>query len=52
MLYRLWDVESGTCRDRLAGHAGPIWCMHFDGSRVASCDDEGGVRLWDLDSHR
>ncbi|PSC71497.1 Vegetative incompatibility HET-E-1 [Micractinium conductrix] len=49
---RLWDVASGSCMEHLKGHAGPIWSMHWDGRRVASCDDEGGVRVWDPQSHR
>lgn len=49
---RLWDAGSGDCLEHMPGHEGPIWSMHFDGARVASCDDEGSVRLWDLDTHR
>lgn len=48
---RLWDVASGRCLEHLRGHQGPIWSMQFDGARLASCDDEGVVRLWDLGSH-
>lgn len=48
----MWDVESGACLERMAGHEGTIWSMQFDGRRVASCDDEGAVRLWDMGSHR
>ncbi|EFN57007.1 hypothetical protein CHLNCDRAFT_143670 [Chlorella variabilis] len=49
---RLWDVDGGACLEHMAGHRGPIWSMQFDGRRVASGDDEGGVRLWDTQSHR
>lgn len=49
---RLWDVSSGQCLEHLQGHQGPIWSMQYDGARVASCDDEGAVRLWDLGTHR
>lgn len=51
---RLWDAETGACQELMRGHEGPIWSMHFDGGtqRIASCDDEGSVRLWDLQSHR
>ncbi|KAL4443052.1 hypothetical protein ABPG77_008543 [Micractinium sp. CCAP 211/92] len=48
---RLWDVSSGQCLEHLQGHQGPIWSMQYDGARVASCDDEGAVRLWDLGTH-
>ncbi|KAL4457796.1 hypothetical protein ABPG75_012661 [Micractinium tetrahymenae] len=49
---RLWDVSSGQCSEHLRGHQGPIWSMQYDGARLASCCDEGIVRLWDLGSHR
>lgn len=45
-------MGSGECLEHMRGHEGPIWSMHFDGARVASCDDEGSVRLWDLETHR
>lgn len=45
-------MASGRCLEHLRGHQGPIWSMQFDGARLASCDDEGVVRLWDLGSHR
>lgn len=49
---RLWDVASGACLEHMEGHVGPIWSLQYDGRRVASCDDEGAVRLWDTASHR
>lgn len=45
-------MASGECLELMRGHEGPIWSMQYDGRRVASCDDEGAVRLWDLETHR
>ncbi len=47
---RLWDATSGTHRQTLTGHAGPVFALACspDGSMLASGGFDGGIRLWDL----
>ena len=44
----LWDTESGGVLGKMAGHGGPVfsavWCDAA--GRLASCSDDGTVRLW------
>mmetsp|Transcript_17388 Transcript_17388/g.37549 ORF Transcript_17388/g.37549 Transcript_17388/m.37549 type:complete len:525 (-) Transcript_17388:1845-3419(-) len=46
---RVWDLDTGTLRQLLRGHMGPIWCMVYDpaSGRIASGSDDYTVRYWD-----
>jgi WD40 repeat protein len=47
----VWDVTSAKQLSVLKGHAKGIICLRWDpqGGRLASCDVDGGVRIWNLD---
>ena len=49
----VWDLESGQVMQRLSGgHAldVPVVALSPDGSLAVSGDEDGSVRLWDLDT--
>jgi eukaryotic-like serine/threonine-protein kinase len=48
----IYDVVSGRLERRLTGHGAHISQVAFspDGKRLASCDNGGGVRIWDLEA--
>jgi hypothetical protein len=50
---RLWEVESGQERLRLAGHAGPVSALAFlpDGKTLASAGADTTIMFWDLTGH-
>ncbi|XP_077996115.1 THO complex subunit 6 homolog [Glandiceps talaboti] len=45
----VWDLESGTCKDKLKGHKDYIHCLTFrnSGQEVISGSEDGSVRIWD-----
>jgi WD40 repeat protein len=49
---RLYRSRDGAERHRLRGHAGNLLRVAFstDGQRLASTDDEGVIKIWDVDS--
>ncbi|KAK3807576.1 MAG: hypothetical protein J3Q66DRAFT_417445 [Benniella sp.] len=49
---RIWDAETGTCRQALKGHTGFVTSVVFSpkGDRIASGSYDRTVRLWDVGS--
>ena len=49
MTLRVWDLPTGKCLTVLEGHTAPIVDVIRCGKDgvVYSCDQEGGVRIWD-----
>jgi WD40 repeat protein/transcriptional regulator with XRE-family HTH domain len=47
-----WDVEKGECVNRQEAHDGMIWSLKVspDGMSLASCGDDGAIKLWGLGS--
>jgi WD40 repeat protein len=46
---RLWDADSGFCRDVLAGEVGVVHAaFRPDERHVLCCDWNGGIRIWNL----
>ena len=50
---RIWDLESGSCKDVLRGHRSKVLCVRFAGPRrVISSGSDAEIRIWDLDQSR
>ncbi|TFK97518.1 WD40-repeat-containing domain protein [Pterulicium gracile] len=45
---RVWDLDTGDCLHVLRGHVADIFCLAFDGLRVASAGSDTTVRLWNV----
>jgi serine/threonine-protein kinase len=53
-IVRVWNLRSGQISMQFEGHTAPISALAFSpgGGLLASGDDAGLVKLWDLDSER
>src|SRR5262249_6789126 len=50
---RLWDVAGGHLRLLLRGHGRPVRAVSFHphGRYLASCGEDGTVKVWDVTQH-
>lgn len=44
---RIWDPETGQCKQTLAAHTGAITCFQHDGHKVISGSDKT-VKMWNV----
>ncbi|HEU0301565.1 MAG TPA: TIR domain-containing protein [Longimicrobium sp.] len=51
---RLWDLETGECRETLRGHTADVMSVAVtpDGKRIVSGSSDNSVRVWEADSGR
>jgi WD40 repeat protein len=49
-IQRWWNIWSGTCIQLREGHQGAIQALRSSPDRIklASCGDDGAIKLWDL----
>jgi len=47
---KIWDTDTGTCVRALQGHSDWVNGVAFspDGTHVASCSDDGSVKVWNV----
>ena len=50
LVFRLWDIECGSCLKTLEGHEELVRCIRFDGKRIVSGAYDGKIKVWDLKS--
>jgi WD40 repeat protein len=50
---RLYDAATGREQGILAGHHLHLWCLAFspDSKTLATTGDDGGVKVWSLNTH-
>jgi len=46
----VWDIRSNFCVNTFYGHNNAVNATAFDnsGNKIASCDSDGTVKLWDI----
>ena len=50
-----WDLHDRLYKSSIGAHnGGPVASIHFDrtGGRIASCGEDGSLRIWDVRQHR
>ncbi len=50
-MLRWWEVHSGACVQVQEAHQGTVQSLKVspEGSKLASCGDDGAITLWDLE---
>ncbi len=50
-MLRWWEVHSGQCVRVRQAHQGTVQALRSspDGSRLASCGDDGAIMIWNLE---
>jgi WD40 repeat protein len=51
-MLRWWDLQRNECLLMREAHAGAVEALKRspDGTKLASCDDDGAIMIWDLSS--
>ena len=51
-MLRWWDLQHGECVWVRKAHQGVVQSLKLspDGQRLASCGDDGAIKVWDLES--
>jgi len=47
---RVWDMDSGRCKQVIKGHTGEVFCVKFIRNTIVSGAADKTLRLWDLES--
>ena len=51
-LIKIWNLETGVCRQNLHGHSSWIWCLKVlvNEERLASGSTDACVKIWNLEN--